>query len=56
MNLYYVLYRASEGDDRKSYVVASSQVNAWAAVQANDAQALSIESMDEMFGSLVIGS
>lgn len=56
MNLYYILYRSSEGDERKSYVVASTLNLAWSAIQANDPQAQSIESSDEVEGNVLVGS
>lgn len=56
INLYYILYRATEGDDRKRYVVASTEDNAWAAIQATDTQASSIESIGMVEANLVIGS
>jgi hypothetical protein len=56
MILFYILYRSTEGDERKRYVVASTEDNAWAALQAADPQATSIESIGETDTNLVIGS
>lgn len=56
MILFYILYRKSDGTESKRYVVASTEDNAWVALQAADSTAISIESIGEVATNLIIGS
>lgn len=55
-NLYRVVYRTNTDQVASAVVVASTDQNAWAAVQSNDSTATAIESMDEQAANVIVGS
>lgn len=56
MNLYHVIYATSSNNTAEMFVVASTSTNAWTAVQAADASATTIETMDEQIQGITVGS
>lgn len=55
-NLYRVVYRTSGDSLTNAIVAATTEDNAWAAVQSNDSTASNLESMDEERANIIIGS
>lgn len=55
-NLYRVVYRTNTDQVTSAVVIASTDQNAWAAVQSSDSTAMAVESMDEMNANVIVGS
>ena len=55
-SVYKVTYRTTTDQLATNYATSTSEDNAWAAIQSNDATALSLESIEEERQNVFIGS